>query len=222
MVERTWTQFGSTSKYSYNTQAFKVIDSEDKAYWLGFLYADGAVSKNLDRFSLSLAEKDKTHVGKFRDFIAPDRDLEYQGGLNSYRIYISSKEITADLIEKGCTPQKSLTLQPPPEGSIPEHLIRHFIRGYFDGDGCAMMKKNGTRVGISILGTEEILEFIVSYFKSHGVICRSKIRKPKEYNAYVWANEATSDIMKVYNILYDDCTICLERKRDIMQKVFSL
>lgn len=222
MMERTWTQSGSTAKYSYNNEAFKNIDTEDKAYWLGFMYADGYVSKNVDKFALSLAEKDKNHVGEFRDFIVPDRELEYQEGQKSYRITISSKEITADLVSKGCTPQKSLTLQPPPEGAIPDQLVRHFIRGYFDGDGSAMLKKNGSRVCISILGTESMLEFIVSYFKSQGVACRSKIRKPKEYNAYVWADESTSDIMKIYHLLYDESTIFLDRKRAVMENVFSL
>lgn len=218
---RVWSQFGSTSKYSYNTEAFKATDSQEKAYWLGFLYADGAVSKNLDKFGLALAEKDKSHLEKYRDFIVPDRQLEHDHNNNAYRIFVSSKEITSDLVSKGCTPQKSLTLQPPPEGAIPVHLLRHFIRGYFDGDGCARMVKKDTRVSINFTGTEAILKFIVSYFKDNGLLCRAKIRKPKTYNAYVWENESVGDVKSIYYLLYKGSTIHLDRKKEIMGRVFT-
>lgn len=52
------------------------------------------------------------------------------------RIQISSKTLTADLLKLGCTPRKSLTLKFPNDGIFKSNdLIRHFIRGYFDGDG---------------------------------------------------------------------------------------
>ena len=48
---------------------FEKIDTEEKAYWLGFLYADGSVGSKDDRIELGLAEKDFHHIEKFRDFI---------------------------------------------------------------------------------------------------------------------------------------------------------
>ena len=38
-------------KYSLNDDYFSVIDNEHKAYWLGFLYADGSLSKTAPRCS---------------------------------------------------------------------------------------------------------------------------------------------------------------------------
>lgn len=48
---------------------FEKIDNEEKAYWLGFLYADGNVSLKEDKIELSLAEKDLNHIKKFKNFI---------------------------------------------------------------------------------------------------------------------------------------------------------
>lgn len=221
MGERVWTQFGSTAKYSYNYNAFKVIDTEEKAYWLGFMYADGYVSANIDKFSLSIADKDKEHLSLFRDFIVPDRPLESQKSQGANRITVSSKEITEDLVSKGCTPRKSLTLQPPAEGVIPNNLICHFVRGYFDGDGCARLVKKGTRVKIDLTGTEKMLEYCIEQFRGSGAICRSKIRKATNYNAYVWSNEAIGDIKKIYDYLYSHATVFLKRKEAIMRKVYE-
>ena len=59
-------QKGVLAKYKEdNSDYFENIDSEDKAYWLGFLFADGSVAKDRDRISVALAEKDKFHIEKF-------------------------------------------------------------------------------------------------------------------------------------------------------------
>lgn len=143
--------------YNYNDTIFEIIDTEEKAYWLGFLYADGNVTKRLikkenrkDKFSyqleLSLAEVDKDHLIKFGRFMFQDfneeknlkkkiiklKEKEYI----AYKITINSKKIVEDLIKLGCVPKKSLILTYPTEEQIPFKLQHHFIRGYFDGDGC--------------------------------------------------------------------------------------
>lgn len=57
------------SKYHYFFDAFKAIDTPEKAYWLGFLYADGAVIKDRNVIELTLTKKDVSHIKRFRSFL---------------------------------------------------------------------------------------------------------------------------------------------------------
>lgn len=57
---------------------FENIDTEEKAYWLGFLYADGCVGSKESKVELSLAEKDLRHMEKFRSFIGIENKISYR------------------------------------------------------------------------------------------------------------------------------------------------
>lgn len=61
---------------------FEIIDTEEKAYWLGFLYADGSVSSSEDKIELGLAEQDMHHIEKFRDFIGINNKIFIEKELN--------------------------------------------------------------------------------------------------------------------------------------------
>lgn len=210
---------GSKPRFSYNQEFFSNINTEERAYWLGFLYADGYVSTKHDKFSLSISVKDRLHLEKLRDSLCPDKPIEEQHSQNAVRFTVISKRITGDLIMKGCVPQKSLILQPPPEGSIPDELIRHFIRGYFDGDGCARIQK-GKYVSISLVGTKELLQFMVDRFTGIGCKFESEVRSIKRY--YTWECSAKDTVKRIYHYFYTDATVFLERKEEKMRSVFSL
>ena len=128
-------------KYNVNDVYFNKIDTEEKAYWLGFLLADGCIHERdgQDRLSLVLGIKDKNHLEKFKkslSFEGPIIDYTKKSGLfigliHSY-IRITSQLLVNDLAKVGCMPRKTLTLEFP---IIYDELRHHFIRGYFDGDG---------------------------------------------------------------------------------------
>ena len=155
------------TKYSFNENYFETIDSEEKAYWLGFLYADGYVVNNdVDkqyRVCLTLNENDKGHVELFKECLESNNsirtvctklnDKEYF----SSQFYIYSKKMVNDLYNNGCVQNKSLILKPP---VIIDNLVGHFIRGYFDGDGSIYYDKKRDRYVFSILGTNEVLLWI--------------------------------------------------------------
>lgn len=124
-----------------NTYVFEKIDTEEKAYWLGFLYADGYVSFDTNHIELSLATCDSAHVFKFGEFLNFDGTIQ----TNDIRTRISfrSKKIHDDLIKLGCIPQKSLISKFPNYNQVPKHLMIPFIRGYIDGDGYLGMHTNG-------------------------------------------------------------------------------
>ena len=158
------------NQVKFNQNVFDCIDTEEKAYWLGFIFADGYISSHIPdkkktyKFELSLSLKDKSHLEKFNQF------MRYNGNnvkSDSFRCRwsVSNKHLWETLNSYGCTPRKSLTLKFPDESIFKDKsLIRHFIRGYFDGDGCITWSdKNQKKWCISILGTENILQKIQFY-----------------------------------------------------------
>ena len=141
---------------------FSNIDSKEKAYWLGFLYADGCVHSNSNE--ISITSKDRDHLEKFRkaikskNKISESIDRRFSSLPKIYHFSIRDKQLKSDLIKWGCVPNKSLTLTKIP--NIPRDFVSHFIRGYFDGDG-SLHWLNGTKnFRISFVGTAPFLKDI--------------------------------------------------------------
>lgn len=149
-------QYGIDIKVKENI--FDKIDSSEKAYWLGLLYADGYIRNNRNEIGLTLQEKDVKTVQAFHDFCGLSNDIrehiirrnnkEYK----SYDCTFSSKKIKEDLIKLGCVPCKSLVLTFPTEKQVPNEFLYDFIRGYVDGDGYLQFDK--TKVDTELLFLE--------------------------------------------------------------------
>ena len=137
------------SKIKVNDYYFSSINSEHKAYWLGFLYADGNISKRKNEITLTLKKSDYKHLQKFIDDLEIQKSVSFYTiksgkfkGKESCSVGFSSNIMKQDLILYGCTPNKSLTLEFPNKAIFKDpDLIRHFIRGYFDGDGSVFTSK---------------------------------------------------------------------------------
>ena len=188
---------------------FEIIDTEEKAYWLGFLYADGCVSSAEDKIELGLAEKDYHHIEKFKNFMGITNKICYRQTSKSYRISFRSSKCKQDLINKGCVPKKSLILTWPSEIQVPRNLIRHFIRGYFDGDGWFTNTTECFQVGI--IGTENFikgfLDTVEDINKNNKIfICH------RENGAKRYVFGAYQDVFNFLNWIYQDSTVYLDRK----------
>lgn len=145
-----------TSKYKYQQDIFENIDTAEKAYWLGFLAADGCNYQREHNASviLNVHEQDIEHLEKFKEFCNTDAEIKsyigYEGFSNQTpmcKITLNSKKISNDLIDKGILPNKSLILQPP---HILEDFYKPFILGYFDGDGSISKTSQYNNYSISI------------------------------------------------------------------------
>lgn len=203
--------------YLYNEQFFKKIDTEEKAYWLGFLYADGYICNNGKRHivELCLAQKDLSHVEKFKNLMCSQKPISSKiATLNdkkftSYRYSVLNINIVNDLINLGCVPNKSLILQYP---DIPKHLNRHFIRGYFDGDGSIIYNENNHIVSLCS-GSSEFLNSIQEIYKNEiENYQKVKILKDKRSNIYSLAKGGKDASLRLLDYLYKDCSIYLDRK----------
>lgn len=208
-------------KHTINENIFSSIDTEEKAYWLGFLYADGYISKLNNVIEVSLCEKDLAHLKKLKRFletsvdihkrIKKDKNKEYIG----YRLSVSSSKIKEDLESLGCTNAKSSTLKFPKESQVPKSLQVHFIRGYFDGDGCITVAGR-TSPALEILGTKEFLEGILNFFNSSNTIhgfnhCHSVKR-------IQFFGEEANDILSK---MYGNSNIYLDRKYELFKRYCS-
>lgn len=119
---------------------FQDIDSKDKAYWLGFLYADGYISVDRGFVSLELCKKDTAWVKRWADAIGGNFECRYErlnpkNGAESVQLRICNRTMVVDLVWHGCLPNKSMVIRLPEFGE--ESLDLAFLMGYFDGDGSA-------------------------------------------------------------------------------------
>lgn len=191
---------------------FHEINSEEKAYWLGFLFADGCVhdtKKGSGQVSLHLARKDAEHLEHFHKAIGSQNKVhKYQTAARSVHC---SDVMCGDLKSHGCTPRKSLTLEFPV--SIPSDLKRHFLRGYFDGDGSVCLV--GDRPFVNFVGTEKFLESIRSLLS-----LTPKARK--HGNAYILQVSSRNAVSQIDNYLYSGSTVYLARKKLIFDKIRNI
>lgn len=216
------TRIGKKITYQdVNYSFFKKINSEASAYFLGLLYADGCVQNKNNAYTVSLKLKsdDQMIIEKFRDLMSPSSPIKISDGKYS-RFRINQKEICEQLISHGCVPNKSLILEFPK--TIPNKLIRHFLRGYSDGDGSiyknklqkTFNSKPYTNIIWKIISTKQFCNQVHKILKEQlNINCSQSLSKPK-------TNQITTtllvggniQVMKALDWLYQDATIYLPRK----------
>lgn len=178
-------------KYWCDENIFDKIDSSEKAYWLGFLYADGNIYQN--KLQLRLGKKDWNHLKKFKSFIRSNHKI-YKDG-NCYGIQIRSPQIVSSLIALGLIKNKTQKIKFPSTKLVPNKFINNFILGYFDGDGCCSYNKFRKTYSISILGTENLLKKIKSNIKRYAPLLKPKIN-PESRGKKVWVLHFSGGIKK--------------------------
>lgn len=203
--------YHSNFENKINHNYFERIDTEEKAYWLGFLYADGYNDTNRCSVELCLKESDLNMIQKFKESLSSSYKIsKKKTKLNnkiffSYRHIIYSKKITNDLVNLGCYNKKSLILKFPTYKQVPKKLIHHFMRGYFDGDGCISGSK------IMINGTKKFLNKYIKILRKNTNISEAESWS-MDGKAHRWQHASKKDLYQIFNFLYKDSTIFLERK----------
>ena len=225
-------------KVPFNEEFFDNINTEEKAYWLGFLYADGYISSKDFRIGLSISIKDIEHLEKY------GKSLNYPKGMNIVtshqfeskdihnkngeiiqmcRTVITNEHMWKALNSKGCMPNKSLILKFPEESIFSsKDLIKHFIRGYVDGDGTLGVYPHSKinpklEASLLIVGTKPFLEGIQKYLGIEGFL----MQKPNCNELTYRLGYSTKKAEKVAEFLYKDSTIYLERKYNIYTTKFA-
>ena len=196
--------------YSVNDCFFSEQNS-DMAYLLGFLMADGNVSKKDNRIQIVLSNIDKDFLIKVQEKIGGSPVVEYlYNGRLTIRWQCFSAKIKQDLIKYGVIPNKTGFAKIP--NKLDKRFYPDFIRGYFDGDG-SIYEDNA--VGLSFVSHNmEILQDILDALEELGVppvtIHEYNSRKGNYYIRY-----RTKSALKIYEIFYRDKNCFkLQRKYD--------
>lgn len=218
-------------KYSVNDDFFRQYN-EEAFYFAGLMASDGNIVDGLPRFRIELATKDIDILEKFKDrlnyggnIINRDRKADTKSGGKFSFLQITSQRIVDDLRNIfNIIPDKSTTYQ------FPKHLIdneniRHFIRGYFDGDG-HISDTQDSSPRFEIIGNPPCIEFMLEFIKSKVNATSNEITS--EYNEKT--KHTTSklrftgliNVKEVLHWLYDDATIYLDRKYLLVQDTLSL
>lgn len=213
--------------YSLNESFFDIIDSEEKAYWLGYMFADGSNDENTGRISLSQGAKDKGAVYAFKKALEAEHPVykaTVVGGYTGkeslvYTLSINSRKLSDALRDLGCVKNKTYSLSFP---NIEPSFRRHFIRGVFDGDGSIWTTKKG-RPGFSITGYIPFLEKVQDCLIREANVSKTQIAVRRKENPDFGDIRygGLDSIKKLDGYLYKDARYFLRRKRDKFKEIIE-
>lgn len=202
-------------KYTLQADYFKNIDSENKAYWLGFIQADGAIDgPRENQLRIKIQKSDRNLLEEFIIHIGYNGPIKEKE--NYCAINITSKELTDDLKKLGIVRNKTFKT----EYLDLKDYQRHYLRGIFDGDGCACYyidNKKRHVLCFSIIVNFKTGEQIKSFFEKENVNLRVVDKK----NVCELQTTKISNLLYIYNYLYLNSGIHLKRKKDKFDLYFS-
>lgn len=208
-------------KYYADYRKFATINTPEKAYWLGFIAADGCNYNRTTNASIiiNLHQKDIGHLEKFKAFMNTNANISlkvqnkgFSNNTPMCSITLNSLEMSYDLIDKGIVPNKSLILKPP---AIESEFFLPYILGYFDGDGSISKVAANGNYSFSIVGTKEILEWISKCLEVPFKL--EKRNQDSLSNTYYIRCGGTNKVYNIMKKLYDSVNVHLDRKYEIYQ-----
>lgn len=231
-----WERTPRKNTYTFNEHYFDEIDTETKAYWLGFLYADGYILSERNRpdreresqsFGFSINIRDVVLMEKFKEDIEATNPIHvYKGNYKTnfnkntvmVRILLTSNHTVAMLKKWGVVENKTFFITWP--DFLRKDLIPHFIRGYSDGDGSIIIDKNG-KFSWNIGGTQELLNGIKHYFKKDHLELDKRWRN-RDNNNYSLNFFGNRQVPYLLSQIYINDAFCLKRKKDKYLKMLKL
>lgn len=212
-------QSEATTHYRCDHAFFDQIDNEGKAYWAGFIAADGCIAgKSRPYLVVSLMERDEAHLERLRAALNAEQPVRTRmtstGSVSNFQV--SSRSLCQGLATLGIVPRKTFTL---PFPVLSYAVLPHYVRGYVDGDGGFYRSSRGD-IFFCVTSNIGFLSGLQSYLESRCVLHHAKIRLRHKnsprigYLRYSGRNQVRS----IFNLLYTDATIWLPRKRDKIEQ----
>lgn len=201
-----------------NYKCFSPINlTEEGAYWLGFIAADGTVRKNTNQIKVGLASIDKAHLVKLKNFLGCKNKInerETKDGYSVCEIQFAHKQIKQDLSLYGIVPNKTYTNTISIK-KIPQKLKPFFLLGYLDGDGSFSLNPKTNQCVLKIVSYgSKILQELNEICKNCGYIYNYKRGKNNLYSLEF----STSKTMKILS-LYEKSNISLDRKKEKFKEI---
>ena len=196
---------------------FDKIDTEEKAYWLGFFFADGYLSSTSNLIGFELESSDISHLEKFKKALNTDKEIKIYhknstfGPQDNCRLIFYSSHMRSILLNYIGSVYKTF------EGHLPKvekSLESHLIRGFFDGDGCLTYEKKDYEKyivcpNINFTGRKKDLEYIEDL---SGFSWAWSKRKNNDTDNFSIGCGRPNDVLSFLHYMYDDATVFLDRK----------
>lgn len=196
------------------------------------IYSDGCITHGGKTFSIKLKSEDIYILEELKREFNSDHNIGVYVNYNGYgkgnkygMLSFTNEKFTKFLIKRGVCKNKSNTLEFPTNSEVPDKLIRHFIRGFFDGDGSVYLTKNKHKandcfckiynsIGFNFIGTYSMMKGINNII-NHLCETNYNINQYKNKNIYQINYTGKKLATAFYHYIYDDATIYLKRKYNI-------
>lgn len=211
------------------------IDDEFKAYMLGYIVTDGSISKpksSTENRQLNVTSKDFEFIEMLNNKITPTKKIYEQKGC--YSVISNNQEDIKFLMDLGLTNNKTYTVGF--NYGVKEHLLKHYLRGLFDGDGCVYISKTKSKKdGIERLleymyisftsGSEKFANELSDFLKDIGIESKINLdsrRKNLENKTYYVCIKKTKHVRKFFDYIYDDAHLFLQRKKNVFDEFYKM
>lgn len=205
---------------------FDIIDSEEKAYFLGLMFSDGSVTldksgKRSPQIRLQLKISDIHILQDFRTLLNIHSNLTYdkRKGKESACLSFRSKHMADTLSKYDIVPNKTYLTKHLPE--VPELFLKHFLRGLLDGDGSIYQEKKSQKFRV------DFCSYHKSICEDFRNLCNTFLEKR---NTNIIANYGTAyhirfnsqdSVKQLVTVLYKDSKISLARKYSLAERIFE-
>lgn len=207
---------GGKRKYLVDEDFFEIIDSEEKAYWVGFILADGCIiqAKWTNRLNVTLGNIDVQHLEKLKQSLSSTHRVIERPGRGVSSLDICSEKLCKDLIKLNVTPRKTYTGTP---AIVPDNLRDHYFRGLVDGDGSICKASNKLGYALLLSGTVPILQDFSSWLGHNGKYIYAKGGQA----GHVFRLSGYQATINALETLYGSANIYLDRKYKLYQNVME-
>lgn len=205
-------------KHTLNRNAFASIETEEDAYILGFITADGYLSEARNSVAIKLNSRDEDILIKISNYLGYNGEIKHTQHQQTHNtlssVLFCSSQLIKNLKQYGLHRQKSL--QETFCTDIPDHLTRHYIRGLIDGDGFIKQSVKG----IGLCGSENITTNVAKYLiQELNLNIPLKIRREGESDLHRMEFSGNNAV-KIMKYLYEDSRIYLDRKYELAKRYF--
>lgn len=208
-----------------NENVFDILTNES-AYWLGVLMADGSVMTHPAILQYGTAEIDATHVWKFRAFLGSSHAVTVRAPklLGTYTtqpfhaLCIRSVSLVNAVQSFGITPRKSRLAR----ASVSLINNRDFWRGVVDGDGFMGAYRDKRRPHpvpcVGLCGSRSLVSQFATFVRANVPHCTSRIQRVHSIYKFVAYGKYALTILR---ILYEGAHTALDRKRGLATQIMA-
>lgn len=208
-------------RYRFDESFFDSVDTEEKAYWLGFITADGCVrtDRGRSRVQIKLMETDASHLEKLKAAVGSGKPLTFSARRGvagpAADLTLTSPHLVEALAALGVTARKSAVVRP---WDGPDHLMTHYWRGLFDGDGCISKATGGNKWALTLCGSGAC---ITEFAEWASEVCGATSKPYYRSNIWYWKVSGLAAPQALARHLYGGASVYLDRKYERAQRLIN-